>query len=139
MEEKLKEAGAGEVILRAMKTSSLITSAGENAILTALQVVVRLYNALNFERAVSSNANVASTLSFAIANLSKSAKDLGLVGFPKELADAGKSGNGHWNPQMLQSINVTIGKLKGEETPAVNVSIPANPDSTPEPTAPSVS
>jgi len=145
IQQRLDESGAGEVILSAMRSSRSIVAAGENCAMLLLGKICEIAESIKPESAASTRCGIVNTLTFAFSNVAKATKDLGIVGFPKELADAGKGGNGHWNPQLLQSINVTIGKLAdaNKEAPAVGVetrtATVANPESTPDPTAPSVS
>ncbi len=108
----LEAVNAGEQILTALKSSRAIVSAGENVGIIALQKITQLLeDVLNDKaQAVSTRANNLNTISFAISNVAKAMKDLGIVGFAKGLQDEGAP-NGKWKPELLQQINVTVQNL----------------------------
>ena len=109
--------GAGEIIAKAITAENQITD-------TAKQVVIKLLGKLELiiensptdEKNRKKSADILNTCSFAIQNCSNSMKALGIVGLPKELKDAGKSGNNQWDKQLLQQINVTVQGLTASET-----------------------
>jgi len=108
----LESVNAGEQILTALKSSRAIVSAGENVGIIALQKITQLLeDVVNAkDQAISTRANNLNTISFAISNVAKAMKDLGIVGFAKGLADEGAP-NGKWKPELLQQINVTVQNL----------------------------
>lgn len=114
IEARLEAAGAGEVLLQALKSSRAIVTAGEGFALLYLQRLTELLGTIDMTRALATNASTLNTLSFAFGNVAKGAKDLGIVGFAKSLNDEGKMGNGQWDPKLLQQINITVKNLTGK-------------------------
>lgn len=130
IEGQLENAGAGEIVMQALKSSRAIVSAGEGFALVTIQKLLMVLEQVNAEKASSTNANTLNTLTFAFGNVAKAAKDLGIVGFAKALQDEGRPGGGTWNPKLLQQINVTVKNLTskaGEQS--VTVEATESPDS----------
>ena len=119
----LEAINAGEQILTALKSSRAIVSAGENVGIIALQKITQLLEDVinDKDKAVSTRANNLNTISFAISNVAKAMKDLGIVGFAKGLQDEGAP-NGKWRPELLQQINVTVQNLTKQATREVKES-----------------
>jgi len=119
----LEAVNAGEQILTALKSSRAIVSAGENVGIIALQKITQLLEDVinDKDKAVSTRANNLNTISFAISNVAKAMKDLGIVGFAKGLQDEGAP-NGKWRPELLQQINVTVQNLTKQATREVKES-----------------
>lgn len=114
IEKKLQDAGAGEIILAAMQSSRAIVRAGENFSILAMQKLIEIIEDIKKESACSTRVSLMNTAGFAYKNITDGCKQLGIVGFAKELNGAGKEGNGQWNPGVLQSINVTVQNLTAQ-------------------------
>jgi len=119
----LEAVNAGEQILTALKSSRAIVSAGENVGIIALQKITQLLEDVinDKDKAVSTRANNLNTISFAISNVAKAMKDLGIVGFAKGLQDEGAP-NGKWRPELLNQINITVQNLTKQATREVKES-----------------
>ena len=131
--------GASDVIVQAL-------TAERQAIDQAKQVAMGILCAINnvLESIVDESSDpkrarktsdFLQTCSFTYANVTKGLKDIGVVGFPKELADAGKGANGKWDSKLLNQINVTIQGLTSDaKVKQVERSIPtASEPSVPTP------
>lgn len=130
MEQSLREAGAGEIVQRALQSSRAIVAQGETFAVRTFQLILRLIDEVEgkTDLAVTTRANTLNTLTFAAVNVGQAMKHMGIVGLPKELANSAETANGRWKPELLQQINVTlhnISQAKGE-TPAVSVSASAS-------------
>ena len=79
---------------------------------------------------MNTRANTLNTVSFAMGNVARALKEVGVVGIPKALKESAgvDSGNGRWNPQMLQALNVTVQNIvstqDASQTPSKPVSGP---------------
>lgn len=109
--ERLKAADAALAVLNAAKADAAVTSAITN---TALEVI-REVNAVVMDvskrkQAENTRANTLNTCGFVLSNLANALARVGVVGLPKALKESAgvDNGNGRWNPQMLQALNVTV-------------------------------
>lgn len=115
LDAQIQASGAREIILSALSCAKAIVDAGTNFGLVMLQELTAVVqDGALATRAASTRADVLNTCSFAAANTARAMKDLGVVGFAKALSDEGKGGNGQWNPQMLQQINLTVQNLTAQ-------------------------
>ena len=134
--EMLAEKGdALGVLVRAAKIDRSLVDAAANNLLLAHERITQCLSDIDCKRAVSSRSQTINTLTFALLNLANTAKAAGLVGMPKGLGDEGKSGNGQWNPQLLNQINVTVNTLKEKaaatQAAATAVDEPVSPEAMP--------
>ena len=130
--ERLKEADAALAVLNAAKADGAVTSAITNAALE----VIREVNAVvadvsKRKQAENTRANTLNTCGFVLNNLANALARVGVVGLPKALKESAgvDSGNGRWNPQMLQALNVTVQNIMAT-APATAPAPP--PDAIPE-------
>ena len=130
--ERLKEADAALAVLNAAKADGAVTSAITNAALE----VIREVNAVvadvsKRKQAENTRANTLNTCGFVLNNLANALARVGVVGLPKALKESAgvDNGNGRWNPQMLQALNVTVQNIMAA-APAVAPAPP--PDAIPE-------
>ena len=116
----LEKANAGQIIAEAISAErEVIDKAKSLAIklLSAVELAIEQVAALaDSEGKEKKMLDLANTASFCLLNTSNAMKALGVVGLPKALNDAGKSGNGQWDKQLLQQINVTVQGLTASET-----------------------
>jgi hypothetical protein len=130
MEQKLREANAGEIVLKAIGASRAVVTAGENVCLVLIHQIGKLAAEITEEDngATSTRINLANTLSFALSNVASAAKGFGITGLPKGLGDGGaaNSMNGTWRPEIVNQINVTLGNLKKAADGAQPVEITAS-------------
>ena len=130
--ERLKEADAALAVLNAAKADGAVTSAITNAALE----VIREVNAVvadvsKRKQAENTRANTLNTCGFVLNNLANALARVGVVGLPKALKESAgvDNGNGRWNPQMLQALNVTVQNIMAS-APAAAPAPP--PDAIPE-------
>lgn len=114
LEKQLRSGDAAVALMRAAQADSAITHAVSNL---ALEVIQQLHEvatkAGTVSKAENTRANTLNTITFALKNLTGALKEVGIVGVPKSLKESAgvDSGNGRWNPAMLQSLNVTVQNL----------------------------
>lgn len=130
--ERLKQADAALAVLNAAKADGAVTSAITNAALE----VIREVNAVvadvsKRKQAENTRANTLNTCGFVLSNLANALARVGVVGLPKALKESAgvDNGNGRWNPQMLQALNVTVQNIVAA-APAAAPAPP--PDAIPE-------
>lgn len=133
MDEALRSSDAMKALLDAARTEGTIQRA-VNAL--ALELISQLHDvAVEAGRAKgkaeNTRANTLNTVTFALRNLTGALKEIGVVGMAKALKTApGMSDEqGRWNPQMLQSLNVTVQNIMAA-APAAAPAPP--PDAIPE-------
>lgn len=130
IEQSLREAGAGEIVMKALQSSRTIVAMGENFAVRAFQLLMRLADDLEASPlAVTTKTNTLSTLTFAAVNIGQAMKHMGIVGLPRELASSAQMDNGRWKPELLQQINVTLQNISSAKetcTVEVNTSSAAN-------------
>lgn len=110
LEEQLKQGDAAVAILRAAKMDSAITASFTNLALETVRKLQEIVDQVESKKSVNTRANTLNTVSFAMGNVARALKEVGVVGIPKALKESAgvDSGNGRWNPQMLQALNVTV-------------------------------
>lgn len=127
-EDKLKEAGASELILKAIQgEGSLVQACRETsakAIRCADLIIERLE--ADTETKPSTQASTLNNVCFALSNLSNLIKSVGLVGMPGDIRNGRRNADGSTDPQtwekgMLQQINVTVQNLQGQAKAAAKV------------------
>lgn len=114
LEKQLRSGDAAVALMRAAQADTAVTHAVSNL---ALEVIQQLHEvvakAATVSKAENTRANTLNTVTFALKNLTGALKEVGVVGVPKALKESAgvDSGNGRWNPAMLQSLNVTVQNL----------------------------
>lgn len=114
LDKQLRSGDAAVALMRAAQADSAVTHAVSNL---ALEVIQQLHEvvakAATVTKAENTRANTLNTVTFALRNLTGALKEVGIVGVPKSLKESAgvDSGNGRWNPAMLQSLNVTVQNL----------------------------
>lgn len=145
-DERLRESDATVALLKAVKMDTAIMHEMSDV---AVEVFALIRSVIAdpqlAKKAASTRANVANTLSFALANLAQGCARVGIVGLPKSLKDAAQGSNGQWSAGMLASLNVTVQNIvsaSAAPVPAVPetevetvTEIPATPASLPAPDA----
>ena len=119
MEERLKQADAAMVLVNAAKREGAVTHAFTSAALEVCAQVHTVVQDLSKKKmAEATRANTLNSCAFTLSNLANALARVGVVGLPKALKDSAgvDSGNGRWNPAMLQALNVTVQNIMG--TPA---------------------
>jgi hypothetical protein len=114
LDKQLRSGDAAVALMRAAQADTAVTHAVSNL---ALEVIQQLHEvvarAATVSKAENTRANTLNTVTFALKNLTGALKEVGIVGVPKSLKESAgvDSGNGRWNPAMLQSLNVTVQNL----------------------------
>ncbi len=128
LERKAKESDALAVVLEAVKIDRTIVAAIGDVILIATRKISEALDGIPVTHASSTKAEIVNTCTFAIKNLTDAARNVGLTGLSKTLKDAGDLGNGRWNPEMLQQINVTVQNLQAGQAKEATVApgVPLN-------------
>ena len=111
LEEQLRVCDAGQVLLAAVKVDGAIVHSFSDLALLTTQQLKEIVTSIDPERAPQSRADTVNTCMFALCNLARALKEVGVVGIPKGLADGAQKDNGRWNPAMLAQINLTIQNL----------------------------
>lgn len=139
-EERLKQSDAAMALLNAAKREGAVTRAFTDAALeVCAQVHATVQDLSKKKMAEATRANTLNSCAFTLSNLANALARVGVVGLPKALKDSAgvDSGNGRWNPAMLQALNVTVQNIMGTpaQTPvAVDSSPSAEPvEATPPP------
>lgn len=117
-DERLKQADAAMALVNAAKTEGAVTRAFTDAALEVVQQVNTVVQDLAKKKvAENTRANTLNTCAFTLSNLANALARVGVVGLPKALKEqAGvDSGNGRWNPAMLQALNVTVQTIVGQQ------------------------
>lgn len=110
LEEQLKQGDAAVAILRAAKMDSAVMGSFTNLALETVRKLQEIVDQVESKKSVNTRANTLNTVSFAMGNVARALKEVGVVGIPKALKESAgvDSGNGRWNPAMLQALNVTV-------------------------------
>lgn len=120
MEERLKQADAAMVLVNAAKREGAVTHAFTSAALEVCAQVHTVVQDLSKKKmAEATRANTLNSCAFTLSNLANALARVGVVGLPKALKDSAgvDSGNGRWNPAMLQALNVTVQNIMGPQRP----------------------
>ena len=128
--ERLKAADAALAVLNAAKADGAITSAMTNAALEVIREINGVVQRMGAKKlAENTRANTLNTCAFTLSNLANALARVGVVGLPKSLKESAgvDSGNGRWNPQMLQHLNLTVQTIVAQAQPAPTAAIPAQP------------
>jgi len=128
LETQLQACNASQVLLSAVKIDQTIVREFSDAALIVLGRIKTCVEGVEENRAASTNVQVYNTATFALANLSRALKDVGIVGIPKGLADGAQKENGRWNPQLLSQINLTVQNLSQAKDGPAKVSANPTPD-----------
>ncbi|MEY4689150.1 MAG: hypothetical protein RIR76_3173 [Verrucomicrobiota bacterium] len=123
LEEQLKQGDAAVAILRAAKMDSAVMGSFTNLALETVRKLQEIVDQVESKKSVNTRANTLNTVSFAMGNVARALKEVGVVGIPKALKESAgvDNGNGRWNPAMLQALNVTVQNIVSQEaskTPA---------------------
>ncbi len=120
-EQRLKEAGASELVLRAIQNEGVILNGARDIaakVLIGLRVILEeLGDADKAPKSLGARADIINTVTFALANMGKFLESLGLVGMHKELRKVRREGeqNGSgWEAGVMQQINVTVQNLQSQ-------------------------
>ena len=113
LEAQLKQGDAAVALLRAAKMDSAIMASFTNLALETVRKLQEIVDQVESKKSVNTRANTLNTVTFAMGNIARALKEVGVVGIPKALKESAgvDSGNGRWNPAMLQSLNITVANL----------------------------
>jgi len=130
LEEQLKQGDAAVALLRAARMDHAVMGSFTNLALETVRKLQEIVDQVESKKSVNTRANTLNTVSFAMGNVARALKEVGVVGIPKALKESAgvDSGNGRWNPQMLQALNVTVQNIVSSQdaskTPSKAVSGP---------------
>lgn len=111
--QALAKAQAGEVLAKAITAETVLTDNAKNVAIKLLGKLEEIIeNCPTDEKTLRKSSDVLNTCSFAIHNVCSSMKNIGIVGLPRELKEAGKLGNNQWDKQLIQQINLTVQGLQ---------------------------
>ncbi len=120
VQNQLKEAGASELILKAIQgEGQLLQKSRELATkfcTTAELLLEELTNQKEGDSKISTRISTLNNLGFALSNISRFIEAVGLVGMPQDLRNAKRAGvdsaGQPWEKGMLQQINVTVKNIQ---------------------------
>ena len=141
LENQLKNGDAAMALLRAAKMDTAVVSAVTNVSLNVIQKLEEIIAQLESKKSVNTRANTLNTVTFALGNVTKALKEVGVVGIPKALKQAGMEGsNGQWSASMVSALNVTVQNIVGQQAapmakpaPLAAISAPSEGLTMPEP------
>ncbi len=116
MERQLVAADASAVLLEAVKADRTILTGFTSLAIVMIAALTRCVESVEDDKAPQTKAQALNTCAFAMKNCADGLRAVGLIGISKTL-DTGKDGNGRWNPEMLQQINVTVQNLQAQAKP----------------------
>jgi hypothetical protein len=113
LDSQLRQGDAAVALLRAAKMDSAIMASFTNLALETVRKLQEIVDQVESKKSVNTRANTLNTVSFAMGNIARALKEVGVVGIPKALKESAgvDSGNGRWNAGMLASLNVTVQNL----------------------------
>lgn len=122
LEAQLKQGDAAVALLRAAKMDSAIMASFTNLALETVRKLQEIVDQVESKKSVNTRANTLNTVTFAMGNIARALKEVGVVGIPKALKESAgvDSGNGRWSPAMLASLNVTVQNLMQPGAPAAS-------------------
>lgn len=131
-EQRLKEAGASELVLKALQGEGKIIQGARNlaaSFILALQMVVDKVTQECAETKAPASARTLNDLGFAMNNLGNFVDKVGLVGMPMDLRKSRANSDGNqagqtWEKGMLQQINVTVQNLQAQAKEAEKTVLP---------------
>jgi len=119
LDAMLRTNDAQIALLAAAKTDGVLMQKFGNVATDMLDQIAACLQAVQSKKvAPNTRMNTINTASFALGNLARALKEVGVVGLPKVLKDAAGEANGRWNPQMLTALNVTVQNLMQPPKPA---------------------
>jgi hypothetical protein len=141
LENQLKNGDAAMALLRAAKMDTTVVAAVTNVSLNVIQKLEEIIAQLESKKSVNTRANTLNTVTFALGNVTKALKEVGVVGIPKALKQAGMEGsNGQWSASMVSALNVTVQNIVGQQAapmakpaPLAAISAPSEGLTMPEP------
>ena len=141
LENQLKNGDAAVALLRAAKMDTAVIAAVTNVSLNVISKLEEIIGQLETKKSVNTRANTLNTVTFALGNVTKALKDVGVVGIPKALKQAGMEGsNGQWSASMVSALNVTVQNIVGQQAapmakpaPLAAISAPSEGLTMPEP------
>jgi hypothetical protein len=144
MDSQLLKADAAGIMLEACKVDRSLLHKAASVALAAFDALAECIASIKPDNAAQTKAQAINTASFAFKNLADGLRSLGIIGVSRTLDKAGDAGNGRWNGEMLQQINVNLTGLQAtiataqaqapNAAPAaepLNVSASQAPDSSP--------
>lgn len=122
LDKQLRSGDAAVALMRAAKMDSAIMASFTNLALETVRKLQEIVDQVESKKSVNTRANTLNTVSFAMGNIARALKEVGVVGIPKALKESAgvDSGNGRWNPAMLQSLNITVANLMQPSAPAAS-------------------
>lgn len=133
-EQKLKEAGASELILKAIQGEGAILQQARNLVVQFITTGEVLLEAIQADDVGKTSTRVSTfnNLGFAFANIGRFIECVGLIGMPKDLRNSKRNSDGNdagqpWEPGMLQQINVTVNGIQAEAAKLAKAEKAADP------------
>ena len=122
LEAQLRQGDAAVALLRAAKMDSAIMASFTNLALETVRKLQEIVDQVESKKSVNTRANTLNTVTFAMGNIARALKEVGVIGIPKALKESAgvDSGNGRWNSAMLQSLNITVANLMQPSAPAAS-------------------
>ena len=122
LEAQLRQGDAAVALLRAAKMDSAIMASFTNLALEIVRKLQEIVDQVESKKSVNTRANTLNTVTFAMGNIARALKEVGVIGIPKALKESAgvDSGNGRWNSAMLQSLNITVANLMQPSAPAAS-------------------
>jgi hypothetical protein len=133
IQQQLKEAGASEIILKAIQGEEAIAQRARTLVVSVIETAQELLESIRDNKDGAKSSTQASTLNnlcFAMSNIGRFVDAVGLVGMPQELRNSKRNGaagpDGQpWEKGMLQQINVTVKNIQASAEAAKSASEPA--------------
>jgi hypothetical protein len=126
LEEQLRQGDAAVALLRAARMDHAVMGSFTNLALETVRKLQEIVDQIETKQSVNTRANTLNTVSFAMGNVARALKEVGVVGIPKALKESAGVAGGRWNPQMLQALNVTVQNIvstqDASQTPSKPVS-----------------
>ena len=140
LEAQLKNGDAAVALLRAAKMDTAVISAVTNVSLNVIQKLEEIIAQLESKKSVNTRANTLNTVTFALGNVTRALKEVGVVGIPKALKQGMEGSNGQWSASMVSALNVTVQNIVGQQAqpvaqpaPLAAISAPREGFTMPEP------
>lgn len=128
LEKQLIACDAKSAVLLAMRADATVLREFTDLALRIMLELKRCVEDVGASRnKPSGRAGILNTCGFAMANIGKALKDVGVVGIPDKLKDAAMKGNGQWDAGLLQQINVTVQNLQTQKPGNAPVDTPEKP------------
>jgi len=134
IQQQLKEAGASELILSALRGEGRIMEQARSVCAQAVSAAELIIQSIAANTEAVKDSTRATTLNnvcFALANLGRFIDSIGAVGMPRDLRNAKNAGQGEngqpWEKGMLQQISVTVQNIQAKAAEEAKTVSPVDP------------